>query len=160
MRLLVALAVSLASLLFALPSLAQVPPNTLLAGSMWFSVVSNGDRACSISAGPSHFKRNGGGGPARIAFPELIYASYDTTPGTTNGPRNAFAVSGEARMAFTNPTTGKIIFDYNTDYPLDIRQPTFTQYSQTFDSATQQLSLTFVLRIRNCSVRVRGVYRV
>jgi hypothetical protein len=156
----VVLAVASLSALLALPSVAaaQSPPNTLLVGTIRNDVTCNASRACSVTSGPSHFKRNGNS-YARIAVPELIYASYDTTAGTTNGPRNAYVVSGEARMSFTTATSGRLIFDFNTDYPLDIRQPTFSEYSQTYDSAAQQLQVVFTVRIRNCSVRMRGIYR-
>jgi hypothetical protein len=131
---------------------AQTVPNTLLEGTMAFSREFGGSGVCAVQAGPSFFQRNGSG-PAHIAFPEMIYASFTEV-------RKAYSVSGGARLVFVTATRGNVNFDYHTDYPVDIRRLTFQSYSQTFNPATGEVRVIFFLNVRGCQVRVAANYRL
>ncbi len=152
MRLFVAIGSLLLALILASPGSAQAPPDSLLTGTMSFSKNTGGNALCTVGDGPSSFKRNGGG-PARVAFPEAIYASFAER-------RNAYVLSGAGTLVFSAATAGQIRFDYNTDYPPDIRQMKFSGYSQSYNSSSGALVVKFVMDLRGCAVRVLALYRL
>ena len=73
--------------------------------------------------------------------------------------RSYYTLAGRMQLIFSTATSGKAYFDYVTDYPTTVSQPTFTGYKQTYTSANGVLTVTFALNFPGCSVAVAGAYR-
>jgi hypothetical protein len=145
LRLVVGIACVLA---FAGIGRAQTPPPDMMLGTV-AAALNRGSNWCAVERGTSLFQRSSPA-LAKISVPEITF--------TAAGPIYHTLI-GRAQLMFTSSTAGKVLFDFVGDYPAAVRQPTFSGYEQTYDTATGVLRISFVIRFPQCGLRIVGVYR-
>lgn len=146
---------TLAALLLAGPAFAQSPPTTLLAGTSSDNF-KEGETWCRIVGGPTFFQRLPDNGSAMVTLGELHYSvgSY-----SSDIPNVYYVISGQGRLNFATSTTGQIQFINRPDLPVDVRQPSFTGYAQTYDPVSRVLNVNYTVRFPNCALGVKAAYR-
>jgi hypothetical protein len=128
-------------------SFAQDPPNVLFAGTTASGLSYSPTGWCSVDIGSSTFQRNGAG-PANLSFKDVTYF---------NG--TYYTLAGLAKLVFSTARKGRAYFDFPSNYPSGIRKPRFSKYTQSYDTAAQQVVVTMRLQIGDCALPIRGVYR-
>ena len=124
-------------------SAQSYPPNALLGGSVAQS--NTATQQCYIGHGFSTFQRDNNAPRAEISFSELIDSGgYD--------------LKGQAVLSFTAPglNSGTILFTEDPTYPANIRNPSFSSYSQTY--ANGRLQVVFLISFPDCTLNVNAVY--
>lgn len=151
----VAYFLALAALLSAGPAFAQSPPPILLAGTSSDNF-KEGETWCRIVGGPTFFQRTTETGSAMVTLGDLYYAvgSFSSASADTY-----YHIAGQGRLNFATSTTGQIQFINRADLPVDVRQPSFTGYAQTYDAAQRILNVNYTIRFPNCALGVKAVYR-
>ena len=137
------------------PALAA-PPAVLIAGTMQAAATRAGTTAwCTLALGPSSFLRNPtpATAPAHVSFPDVVY-TVATSSGSTY-----YAMSGQAELTFTSATAGKVSFPYVSTYPLNVRSPTFSGYSQVYTAAHVLLVKLVIQFPQGCALTVNAIYR-
>jgi hypothetical protein len=149
MRLFRGLIAAFVGLNVAVPAAAQVP-DVLFRGTTR-PILEHGTGAwCAVELGPTSFQR---GTPQRvlISFPAVHYT-------LTGAPATYYTLSGNARMIFATSTTGALKFDQPKNYPVDILEPDFSQYNETYNATKGSLQVRFRLRFANCHLVVNNTY--
>ena len=129
------------------PARAQAfPPHKLLGGEVRLAV---GDvplaGSCYINRGNSQFQRNGTSSKAVISFDEIVDSAI-------------WDLHGQAVMTFATATSGTIRFKQTPTLPLAVSQPSFLNYTQTYDQVIQRLVVSFNIAFPDCSLSVYAVY--
>jgi hypothetical protein len=131
------------------PARAQAfPPDKLIGGTVKLSIgaVKFGG-SCYVNRGNSQFQRNGTGTKAVISFDEIVDSSI-------------WDLRGQAVMTFTTATTGKIRFKQAFEIPAAVREPPFTDYTQTYNATSQELVVTFSIVFPDCTLPVFASFDV
>jgi hypothetical protein len=122
----------------------------LVAGQAHTGLAYNGLSWCFVNNGGSLFQINQAGTKAVISFDEIIY--YDAV-------ENAYySLDGQDILFFTSSSGGTIRFKQRGVYPLSINSPGFTNFTQTYNASTDQLTVTFSVVFPNCTLPILAVY--
>ena len=119
------------------------PPNALLGGSTAQSNIAT--QGCYVGHGFSTFQRNNNDPRAEISFSELVDS-------------NGYDLKGQAILSFTAPglNSGTILFTEASSYPANIRNPSFSSYSQSY--ASGRLQVVFLISFPDCTLNVNAIY--
>ena len=103
---------------------------------------------CFVDDGGSEFQINSAGSKAVISFSELTY--FDGT--------NYYGLNGQTIMNFTSTTVGSLHFKLRPNLPAVVHNPMFTNFTQTYNSATDQLVVRFNIVFPACTLPVNAIY--
>jgi hypothetical protein len=139
-----------AGILFPNVASAVAPPqNILFAGTIARRFMSNGGPVCLFEGTNSTYIRRGT--LTLISFPDIVIA-----PTGSVGP--AFTVGGQAKLAFTTATDGRVEFIAVPGNGI-INRPSFTNYAADYDSATHIVTVSLRIHFGTCVLPVTGTYR-
>lgn len=133
------------------PARAQVfPPDQLLGGEVKLKVGAvNFGGSCYVNRGSSQFQRNGSGPKAVISFDEIV----------DSGDTHKWELRGQAVLTFTTATGGNILFSReNMLPPLTVSNPSFQNYTQTYNPVSQRLVVNFSIVFPDCTLPVFAVF--
>ncbi len=143
------LAVALTALFAsAAHSASSIPEDVLFSGSTAADTGRSDSGWCTIESGPSTFQ-NEKGKLRYIALGKLSYNAGD----------DYFMLSGHTRMKFKTATEGNVQFDFNGHVPKQDRVLTFSRYKETYSENSGHMKVTFRLHVRDCTVKVKAIYR-
>jgi hypothetical protein len=136
---------------------AAPPDNTLFAGFVKPKLVTgNAPIWCGIDRNDTTFIKRVGNQAAQISFAGINY----TRTGSRGGEgAEAYYLNGQARLGFSNATSGRIYFDANADYPTSIYRPEFNAYSAVYNPTARTLTIKFTILLPGCTLPVEAVYR-
>jgi hypothetical protein len=138
-------------------SQAQGPSNILIAGASRAALGQGPGQAwCSVSAAASDFQRPSGG-TAKISIGELLYTDMD--PEGDFPELIYYGLSGQAQLVFTSSTAGDLLFDFPAEYPVSVRRPSFSGYSQTYSQFGRRVLVRFLISFEKCDVPFAAYYR-
>jgi hypothetical protein len=125
------------------PARAQpFPPDKLLGGEVALAVgATQFGGSCYVNRGNSQFQRSGNGSKAAISFDEIVDSAI-------------WELRGQAVLTFATATSGKIRFKQADMAPAKVREPSFTNYTQTYNTVTQELVVTFSIVFPDCTLPV------
>jgi hypothetical protein len=125
------------------PARAQpFPPDKLLGGEVKLAVgATQFGGSCYVNRGNSQFQRNGAGTKAVISFDEIVDSAI-------------WELRGQAVMTFATATSGTLRFKEASTVPAAIREPSFVNYTQTYNTTSQQLIVTFSIVFPDCTLPV------
>jgi hypothetical protein len=125
------------------PARAQpFPPDKLLGGEVKLAVgATQFGGSCYVNRGNSQFQRNGAGTKAVISFDEIVDSAI-------------WELRGQAVMTFATATSGTLRFKAASTVPAAIREPSFVNYTQTYNTTTQVLVVTFSIVFPDCTLPV------
>ena len=103
---------------------------------------------CFVDDGGSEFQINPAGSKAVISVSELTY--FDGT--------NYYGLNGQTIMNFTSATAGSLHFKLRPNLPDAVHNPMFTNFTQTYNAASDQLNVTFNIVFPACTLPVNAVY--
>jgi hypothetical protein len=110
----------------------------------------NGSSWCLVNNGGSLFQINAAATKAVISFSEVIY--YDSLADTY------YSLDGQDILFFSSASGGTIRFKQRGIYPLPVNTPVFTNFTQTYNASTDQLTVTFSVVFPNCTLPIVAVY--
>jgi hypothetical protein len=124
----------------------------LLAGSVKASVAydSGSSSWCLVHHGGSLFQINQGTTKAVISFDEIIY--YDSSLNTY------YSLDGQDILTFTSSSGGTIHFKQRGIYPASVNSPSFTNFAQTYNASTDQLTVSLSVAFPKCTLPLVAVY--
>ena len=124
----------------------------LVAGSVKASVAydSGSSSWCLVNHGGSLFQINRAATKAVISFDELIY--YDSNA------NQHYSLDGQDILTFTSASDGTIHFKQRGIYPVSVNSPVFTDFAQTYNASTDQLTVTFSVVFPNCTLPIMAIY--
>jgi hypothetical protein len=105
---------------------------------------------CLVNNGGSLFQINAADTKAVISFSEVIY--YDSVADTY------YSLDGQDILFFSSASGGTIRFKQRGSYPLSVNTPAFTDFIQTYNASTDQLTVTFSIVFPNCTLPIVAVY--
>jgi hypothetical protein len=108
----------------------------------------SGSSWCLVDNGNTLFQINQAGTKGVISFAEVIYFN-----GTTY-----YSLSGQNTLTFNTMTDGIIHFKQTPTYPPEVHLPAFTNYTETYVAATDQLIVSFNILFPTCTLPVFAVY--
>lgn len=133
----------------ALPACAaaQTLPNQLIGGQAQRSVLTS----CYADRGFATFQRDfssalAAGTKAVVSLPEVIFKTA-----TLNV---AYDVSGQAVLNFSTATSGTIRFKQLPNVADTIKNPAFSNYSESYNATAKQLTVSFTIGFPNCSLPI------
>ena len=156
-RYLCAIAV-LTGLGFTTPALAAPPPdNKLLAGFVTPKIVrAPGATWCGIDRNDTTFIKRPGTQEAEISFAGINY----TRSGSLGGDGSpAYFLNGQARLLFSNSTSGRLYFDANSNYPAAVYRPPFNSYSASYNTSAGKLTVRMNILLPECTLPIEATYR-
>jgi hypothetical protein len=122
----------------------------LVAGQVHTGLAYNGSSWCFVGNGGGFFQMNQAATKAVISFYEVTY--YDAVA-------NAYySLDGQDILSFTSPSSGNIRFKQRGIYPLSVNNPAFTNFSQTYNASTDQLTIAFSIVFPNCTLPILAVF--
>jgi hypothetical protein len=106
--------------------------------------------SCYVNRGNSQFQTNGAesqglGTKAVISFDEIVDSAI-------------WELRGQAVLTFATATSGTIRFERTSTVPAAIREPAFKNYTQTYQSTTQKLVVSFSIVFPDCTLPVFAVF--
>jgi hypothetical protein len=122
----------------------------LVAGQVHTGLAYNGSSWCFVNNGGSLFQINQAATKAVISFPEVTY--YDTVANTY------YSLDGQDILTFSSASNGTIRFKQRGIYPLSVNNPAFTNFSQTYNPASDQLTIAFSIVFPNCTLPILAVF--
>jgi hypothetical protein len=121
----------------------------LVAGQLQTALVhGSGGSWCFVENGGTEFQINQTASKAVVSFPELTY--FDGA--------NYYGLNGQTILTFSSATGGSLHFKVRPDLPNAVHNPAFTNFAQTYNSATDQLIVTFNIAFPACMLPVYAVY--
>jgi hypothetical protein len=145
----VVLALSAAALAMLMPAPAQsFTYGELVAGQVKPAVAYGAGTWCLVDNGNTLYQISQSNTKAVISFAEVIYfdgAAY-------------YQLSGQTILTFSDATSGTIRFKQTPTYPELVHNPAFTNYTQTYNAATDQLIVTFNIGFPNCTLPIFAVF--
>ncbi len=119
---------------------------SLLPGAAAFS-----DNGPSVS----FYQQDSASSPLTLAFPGMGHG----TQNNTQNPTWDFFALGTGALVFSGATAGSITFLPGSIFvPSQTISPSFSQFTSSWDQATNQLTITFTITMGNCSVPFSAVY--
>jgi hypothetical protein len=151
----IAAAVFAISMVPVAASAADPPDSVLFAGYITPKTVNPSANGtwCMVDGRTSTFVHSATPLATLISFSEIIY----TTAGSL-GP-TAYSLGGQARLVFSGSAAGKINFDANSSYPGAVYHPNFNGYTQSYNAATNTLTVHFKIVFAGCTLPVTATYR-
>ena len=140
------------------PAAAAPPPdNKLLAGFVTRKIVlAPGATWCGIDRNDTTFIKRPGTQEAEISFAGINY----TRSGSLGGDGSlAYFLNGQARLLFSNSTSGRIYFDAHSNYPTAVYRPLFDSYSASYNTSAGKLTLRMNILLPGCTLPVEAIYR-
>jgi hypothetical protein len=120
------------------------PPDTVLTGTVHPMIAATDFGAsCYIGHGPATFLRNNADPKALVTIPEIVDSKI-------------WDLSGEARLTFTSPTAGHVLFMNTVGYPGNVRNPQFYGYQQSYSG--NELTVNFYIAFPDCHLNFIGVF--
>ena len=131
---------------------AQIPADTLVTGQSQpaRAQATPGGPWCFVGRGLSTFQGNASGTEAVVSLPEVTY--FD---GTTY-----YLLDGQARLDFSTASTGNIKFKLTPEYPLSVKNPPFSDYTETVENPANQLMVSFSVNFPSCTLLVSILYEM
>jgi hypothetical protein len=121
-------------------------PDVLIAGQTREAIGAVGFGArCYLNKGFSTFQRNGSSLKAVISFAEIV-------------DQSSFDLGGQATMTFASPTSGNIHFKQTPALPANVKDPPFSNYSETYNATAKQLVVQFSITFPDCTLPIYAVY--
>jgi hypothetical protein len=129
---------------------AQIPADTLVTGQSQpaRAQATPGGPWCFVGRGLSTFQGNASGTEAVVSLPEVTY--FD---GTTY-----YLLDGQARLDFSTASTGNIKFKLTPEYPLSVKNPPFSDYTETVENPANQIMVSFSVNFPSCTLLVSILY--
>ena len=121
-----------------------------VAGQVHTGLAYNGLSWCFVNNGGSLFQINQAATKAVISFVEVTY--YDAVADIY------YSLDGQDILFFTSSTSGTIRFKQRGIYPPSVNTPAFTDFNQTYNASTDQLTITFSIVFPNCTLPILGVF--
>jgi hypothetical protein len=131
---------------------AQIPADTLVTGQSQpaRAQATPGGPWCFVGRGLSTFQGNASGTEAVVSLPEVTY--FD---GTTY-----YLLDGQARLNFSTASTGNIKFKLTPEYPLSVKNPPFSDYTETVENPANQIMVSFSVNFPSCTLLVSILYEM
>jgi hypothetical protein len=131
---------------------AQIPADTLVTGQSQpaRAQATPGGPWCFVGRGLSTFQGNASGTEAVVSLPEVTY--FD---GTTY-----YLLDGQARLDFSTASTGNIKFKLTPEYPLSVKNPPFSEYTETVENPANQIMVSFSVNFPSCTLLVSILYEM
>jgi hypothetical protein len=131
---------------------AQIPADTLVTGQSQpaRAQATPGGPWCFVGRGLSTFQGNASGTEAVVSLPEVTY--FD---GTTY-----YLLDGQARLDFSTASTGNIKFKLTPEYPLSVKNPPFSDYTETVENPANQIMVSFSVNFPSCTLLVSILYEM
>jgi len=107
-----------------------------------------GSSWCLVDNGNTEFQINQNGTRAVISFAEVIYFDGSTY----------YSLDGQSILKFSSASYGTIHFKQTPTYPGPVHSPPFLGFSQTYNSSTDQLTVTFSIFFPECTLPITAVY--
>ena len=121
----------------------------LVAGQLQTALVyGDGTSWCFVEDGSTEFQINQAASKAVISFPELTY--FDGT--------NYYGLNGQTILTFSSATGGSLHFKLRPNVPDPVHNPVFTNFTQTYNAAADQLIVGFSIVFPACTLPVHAVY--
>ena len=120
----------------------------LVAGQVKPTVAYGTGTWCLVDNGNTLFQISQNNTKAVISLAEVIY--FDGT--------NYYQLSGQSILTFSDATSGTIHFKQTQTYPAPVHNPAYTNYTQTYNAATDQLIVTFNIGFPNCTLPIFAVF--
>jgi hypothetical protein len=83
-----------------------------------------------------------------MSFAEVIYFDGSTY----------YSLDGQTILTFGSATDGTIHFKETPTYPGPVHSPAFTNFTQTYNPSSDQLTVTFSVAFPNCTLPILAVY--
>ena len=103
---------------------------------------------CLVDKGNTEFQINQSNTIAVISFTEVIYFDGSTY----------YNLSGQTVLTFNSVTDGIIKFKQTPTYPGPVHTPIFTNFSQTYNASTDQLTISLNVVFPNCTLPIFAAY--
>ena len=131
---------------------AQIPADTLVTGQSQpaRAQATPGGPWCFVGRGLSTFQGNASGTEAVVSLPEVTY--FD---GTTY-----YLLDGQARLNFSIASTGNIKFKLTPEYPFSVKNPPFSDYTETVENPANQIMVSFSVNFPSCTLLVSILYEM
>lgn len=107
-----------------------------------------GSSWCLVDNGNTEFQINQSNTKAVISLAEVIYFDGSTY----------YSLDGQMILTFSSGTGGTIHFKQTPTYPSPVHNPAFTNFGQTYNASTDQLTVTFSVVFPNCTLPILAVY--
>lgn len=121
----------------------------LVAGQLQTALVyGSGGAWCFVEDGSTEFQISQTASKAVITFPELTY--FDGT--------NYYGLNGQTILTFSSATGGSLHFKLRPNLPNPVHNPVFTNFTQTYNSPTDQIVVRFNIVFPSCTLPVYAVY--
>jgi hypothetical protein len=108
----------------------------------------SGSSWCLVDNGNTEFQINQGNTKAVMSFAEVIYFDGSTY----------YSLDGQTILTFGSATDGTIHFKQTPTYPGPVHSPAFTNFTQTYNPSSDQLTVTFSVVFPNCTLPILAVY--
>jgi len=131
---------------------AQIPADTLVTGQSQpaLAQATPGGPWCFVGRGLSTFQGNANGTQAVVSLPEVTY--FDGT--------SYYLLDGQARLVFSTASTGNIKFKLTPEYPLSVKNPPFSDYTETVENPANQIMVSFSVNFPSCTLLVSILYEM
>jgi len=104
---------------------------------------------CLIGKGNTEFQINQSNTKAAISFSEVIYFDGSTY----------YNLNGQTILTFNSATAGIIKFKLTPTYPGPVHTPAFTNFTQSYNASTDQITISFnIVFPNNCTLPISAVY--
>lgn len=129
---------------------AQIPADTLVTGQSQpvLAQATPGGPWCFVGRGLSTLQVNADGTQAVVSLAEVTY--FDGT--------SYYLLDGQARLIFSTATTGNIKFKLTPEYPWSVKEPPFSNYTETVGSVANQITLSFLVNFPSCTLPISILY--
>ena len=107
-----------------------------------------GSSWCLVDNGNTEFQMNQSNTKAVISLAEVIYFDGSTY----------YNLNGQTILTFNSGTDGIIKFKQTPTYPGPVHTPAFTNFTQTYSTSTDQLTVTFSVAFPNCTLPILAVF--
>jgi hypothetical protein len=133
-----------------IPTLAQAFTYGRLVGGQVRAALAYGSGLswCLVDKGNTEFQINQNNTIAVISFTEIIYFDGSTY----------YNLNGQTILTFNSGTDGIIKFKQTPTYPGPVHAPTFTNFAQTYNASTDQLTISLNVVFPNCTLPILAAY--
>jgi hypothetical protein len=103
---------------------------------------------CLVDNGNTTLQINQNNTKGAISFSEVIYFDGSTY----------YSLDGQTILTFSSTTGGTIHFKQTPAYPAPVHSPAFTNFTQTYNPSTDQLTVSFSVVFPNCTLPIMAIY--
>jgi len=87
-----------------------------------------------------------------------VKASVAYDSGSSSNANQHYSLDGQDILTFTSASDGTIHFKQRGIYPVSVNSPVFTDFAQTYNASTDQLTVTFSVVFPNCTLPIMAIY--